>query len=256
MKKLRITFVFVFLVSSFLHAQVSDVFDFLKAIPGAKVVRKDTTSYKEFYILMLPQPVDHNNPAGAKFLQRIYVGYMGKTNPTVIVTEGYGAEYVGPTSATEPTRLLNANQLYVEHRYFGISTPALVDWKYMTAEQDAGDYHAIHQLFGQLFTGKWISTGVSKGGQTAVEYKVFYPEDVDVSIPYVAPLNYCLQDKRIDRHFKHVGTKEDREKIKDLQLYLFKNKKKILPIYQSIAQKHGYVFDMMDIETAFDYSVL
>ena len=121
--------------------------------------------------------------------------------------------------------------MYVEHRYFGPSTPNPVDWKYLTAEQDAGDYHYIRTLFGKVYKGKWIATGVSKGGQTATEYKVFYPDDVDVTIPYVAPINYARLDPRIDEHFKTVGTKEQRKQIKDIQLYLLKNKSHVLCLY-------------------------
>jgi len=237
-------------------AQESEIYKFLKAIPGAEIVKKDTTAFKEFYILMLPQAVDHNNANSPTFKQRIFVGYEGLDRPTVMETEGYGAGWVSSNTMTEPTKLLNANQLYVEHRYFGPSTPNPVDWKYLTAEQDAGDYHYIRKLFGQVYKGKWIATGVSKGGQTATEYKVFYPDDVDVTIPYVAPLNYSRLDPRIDAHFKNVGTREQRKHIQDIQVYLLKNKGAVLPEWSKIADKVGFRFTTIDKESAYDYSVL
>ena len=131
-----------------------------------------------------------------------------------------------------------------------------VDWKYLTAEQDAGDYHYIRTLFGKFYKGKWIATGVSKGGQTATEYKVFYPDDVDATIPYVAPINYSRLDPRIDKHFKIVGTKEQRKHIKDIQMYLLQKKNTVLPEWIKLANKAGFKFTVIDDESAYDYSVL
>jgi hypothetical protein len=256
MKSLRILAFALLILPLLSLAQESELYKFLKAIPGAEVVKKDTTAFNEFYILMLPQAIDHNNPNGQVFKQRLFVGHQGFDKPTVMETEGYGAGWITPNTMSEPTKLLKANQLYVEHRYFGPSTPGPVDWKFLTAMQDAGDYHYIRTLFGQIYKGKWIATGVSKGGQTATEYKVFYPDDVDVTIPYVAPINYARLDKRIDDHFKHVGTKNQRSHIRDIQLYLLKNKYLVLPEWNKIAEKNGFRFTFIDNESAYDYSVL
>jgi len=256
MKLFRLVVIAFILLPYFSIAADSELYKFLKSIPGAEVVKKDTSAYKEFYILMLPQAVDHNNPGGASFKQRVFVGHEGFDKPTVMETEGYGADWVSTNTMSEPTKILKANQLYVEHRYFGPSTPNPVDWKYLTAEQDAGDYHYIRTLFGQIYKGKWIATGVSKGGQTATEYKVFYPQDVDVTIPYVAPINYRRLDPRIDRHFNKVGTKEQRKQIKEIQIYLLKNKSAVLPVWTKIADKAGMKFTTIDTESAYDYSVL
>jgi len=256
MNHLRIL-IFAFILLPFISvAQDSELYKFLKTIPGAEVEKKDTTLFKEFYVVMLPQLVDHNNTSGTIFKQRIFVGHEGFDRPTVMETEGYGAEWMNPNLQSEVTRLLKGNQLYVEHRYFGASTPNPVEWKYLTSEQDAGDYHYIRTLFGQVYKGKWIATGVSKGGQTATAYKVFYPEDVDVTIPYVAPLNYELFDPRIGRHFKTAGTKNQRKHIKDIQVYLLKNKNEVLPEWKKITDKVGFKFTFVDLESAYDYSVL
>jgi hypothetical protein len=256
MKSIRLL-ILVFLVLPIITlARESDLYTFLKSIPGIEIEKKDTTAFKEFYIIMLPQLVDHSNPAGQTFKQRIYIGHEDFGKPTEMETEGYGADWVTPNYKTEITKLLHCNQLYVEHRYFGPSTPSPVDWKYLTAEQDAGDYHYIRTLFGKVYKGKWIASGVSKGGQTATEYKVFYPDDVDVTIPYVAPINYARLDARIDRHFKTVGTKKQRKQIKNIQKYLLKNKATVLPAWEKISDKAGYKFTFIDAESAFDYSVL
>jgi hypothetical protein len=256
MKSLRFLILTCLFLPLLLVAQDSGLYTFLKAIPGAEVEKKDTSAFKEFYIVMLPQLVDHNNPGGASFKQRIFVGHEGFDKPTVMETEGYGAEWVTPKVKTELTRLLKGNQLYIEHRYFGISTPSPIDWKYLTTEQDAGDYHYIRMLFGQFYKGKWVATGVSKGGQTATEYKVFFPNDVDATVPYVAPLNYGKLDPRIDAHFSTVGNKSQRSRIKDIQTYLLRRKSTVLPAWETLANKSGLKFTTVDAESAYDYSVL
>ncbi len=256
MKVSRLLLFLIFILPLSSLAQETELQRFLQSIPGAEVKKVDTTIFGEFYILMLPQAVNHRDPDGPKFKQRIFVGHRGFDRPTVMETEGYGAEWMNGQVVDEPSRILKANQLYVEHRYFGASRPNPVNWKYLTAEQDAGDYHYIRQLFSKVYKGKWIATGVSKGGQTTTEYKVFYPEDVDVSIPYVAPLNYRRLDKRIDRHFRQVGTPECRNQIRKIQDFLLENKKTGLPVYEELCKAAGYTFKIMDPESAFDYSVL
>lgn len=249
-------FILLLVVPLLSTAAESKLLQFLKSIPGAEIKAVDSSAWEEFYIVMFPQPLDHSQPQGETFKQRIFVGHRGFDRPVVMETEGYGAEWMNGFLIDEPATLLNANQIYVEHRYFGASVPKKMDWKYLTAEQDAGDYHAIRTTFGRIYPGKWITTGVSKGGQTAVAYRVFYPDDVDLTIPYVAPMNYKRLDGRINRHFKTVGTEECRKHIIGLQEYYLKNKKELLPLYEKMCIKFGYTFKIMDVESAFDYSVL
>jgi len=256
MKTIRLLILVFLVIPAFTVAQESELFKFLKSIPGIEIEKKDTSAFKEFYVIMLPQLVDHSNPEGSHFKQRIFVGHQGFDKPTVMETEGYDADWMNPKIKTEITRLVKGNQLYIEHRFFGASTPSPVDWKFLTAEQDAADYHYVRILFGQIYKGKWIASGSSKGGQTAVEYKVFYPDDVDVTLPYVAPINYERLDRRIDKHFNTVGTKHDRKQIKDIQFYLLKNKSLVLPEWENIAASAGYKFTFIDQESAYDYSVL
>ena len=125
----------------------------------------------------------------------------------MIVTEGYGAGYaLRPTYREELSELFDANMIFVEHRYFLESTPEPCDWQYLTAENSAEDLHAVTTAFKTLYPGKWISTGISKGGQTSLLYRVFFPDDVDVSVPYVAPLCYAREDGRHEPFLRRVGT--------------------------------------------------
>ena len=41
------------------------------------------------------------------------------------------------------TNLLDANQIMVEHRYFGKSVPDSLDWNYLNIKQSAADHHRI-----------------------------------------------------------------------------------------------------------------
>ena len=48
----------------------------------------------------------------------------------------------------------------------------------------------FHNLFGALkkvLKGKWVMSGVSKGGITTLLQHTFYPNDMDIYVPYSAP---------------------------------------------------------------------
>ena len=49
----------------------------------------------------------------------------------------------------------------------------------------------------------WISAGFSKGGQTAMYYRRFYPNDVKGTICFDSPLNFQQQEERIDAFFQN-----------------------------------------------------
>ena len=117
------------------------------------------------------------------FEQVINLWHRGYDRPTALHTSGYG---VGG-ALTEPTQLIDGNQLSVEHRFFNESTPASKDWSKLTVWQAATDHHRIVAAFKKaLYGGRWVSTGGSKDGMTAVYHRRFYPSDVDATVAYVA----------------------------------------------------------------------
>jgi len=125
-------------------------------------------------------------PAFPVFRSRCCSGVRAD-RPTILVTEGYGAKYAyRPDYREELSQLLDANIVFVEHRYFLGSTPDPRDWRYLTAEASACDLHDVRQLLGAIYPGKWIATGISKGGTTTMLYATFFPGDVDGYVPYVA----------------------------------------------------------------------
>ena len=69
----------------------------------------------------------------------------------------------------------------------------------------ADDEHAIVTALKQVYTGKYISTGGSKGGMTAIFYRRFFPDDVDGTVPYVAPISFEAPDPRYPPFLAAVG---------------------------------------------------
>lgn len=255
MKKFTISFLVLFLfVAGTLAAQDSALLETLKTLPGIEVVGtcRHGQQYSEAYEIKFTQPVDHNKPDGPKFTQRMFIGHAGFDRPMVMSTSGYDA---GGLGGSEPARLLKANLIRIEHRYFGQSVPDPVDWKCLTVWQAASDHHAIVGLFKQIYPGKWISTGASKDGQTAIMFKAYYPGDIDVCIPYVAPLNLSKVDPRIFTFLASVGTPEERQKVYDFQIALFKKKKKIMPLVEEYCAGKKWTFPM-GIDRAYDLNVL
>ena len=216
----------------------------------------ETTEFVEKYVVYFSQPLDHRRPEKGSFGQRVIVAHAGFDRPTVIVTEGYGAAYaLRPGYREELSRLFNANMIFVEHRYFLESTPQPRDWKYLTAENSAEDLHAVTTAFKTLYPGKWISTGISKGGQTSLLYRAFFPDDVDVSVPYVAPLCYGVEDGRHEPFLRQVSTAEERKVIEYFQLEVLKRKSTLLPRFEKYCAEKKYVF-RAPLEEIYDYCVL
>lgn len=229
----------------------------INAISAIKEIRPlETSEFSEKYVTYFTQPLDHRHPEKGSFRQRVIVSHVGFDRPTVIVTEGYGAAYALRSQYREElSKLLNANMIFVEYRYFLESTPEPKDWQYLTAENSADDLHAITTAFKNIYPGKWIATGISKGGQTTLLYRTFYPDDVDISIPYVAPLCYGVEDGRHEPFLYKVSTPENRKKIEDFQLEALKRKATLLPRFEKYCTEKNYSF-RAPIEEIYDYSVL
>ena len=229
----------------------------ISAISAIKEIRPlETSEFSEKYVTYFTQPLDHRHPEKGSFRQRVIVSHVGFDRPTVIVTEGYGAAYALRSQYREElSKLLNANMIFVEYRYFLESTPEPKDWQYLTAENSADDLHAITTAFKNIYPGKWIATGISKGGQTTLLYRTFYPNDVDISVPYVAPLCYGVEDGRHEPFLHKVSTPENRKKIEDFQLEALKRKATLLPRFEKYCTEKNYSF-RAPIEEIYDYSVL
>lgn len=223
-------------------------------LPDVTFKRIETPEgFQSAWELRIRQPLDHKNPGAGYFYQRAFLSHADFSRPLVLCTEGYQRPR---NRIYELTELLSANQIDVEHRYFGESTPDSLDYRYLTLEQVAADLHHIKLLFHQIYAGKWVSTGISKGGQTTIYYRYFYPEDVDLSVPYVAPLNLALEEKRIYEFLDTVGTDECRQRIYQTQVRLLKNRKEVLSKLHWFIHGAGMKFTYLSPEQAFEYAVL
>lgn len=216
-----------------------------------------TNTFQEKYVLKMSQQVDWQDSSKGSFGQRVIVGLKGTDRPTVLVTEGYSASYgLSEDYEEELCKLLNANVVLCEYRYFAESVPQPTNWDYMTVAGSIGDYHHIRQALDSLFPCKWVSTGISKGGQTAMFYRAAYPDDVDAGVSYVAPLNRALQDGRHERFLaKEVGTKPQRKQVKQAMRELMRRKPVLLPRFREYCDRREYRF-ALPTEDVYDYCVL
>ena len=255
MQKTTFHLLFFFLLTS-LNSQAQELLETqLFELPDLIFKKMDTPpdGFEAGYELQIKQALDHKHPEKGYFYQRAFLSHNGFDRPMVIATEGYHRPH---NRIYELTNLLNANQLDVEHRFFGTSLPDSMDYRYLNFEQMAADLHKIDTLFKKIYGGKWVSTGISKGGTSTIFYRYFYPEDVDVSVPYVAPVNYEKEDKRIYEFLKKVGSKECRQAILDYQIRLLKNREKVLPLLRWYGKGANLQFSYLTLEEAFEYAVL
>ena len=229
--------------------------EFLERINAVEVrVLESESIYDKIVEVMIEQPLDHRNPEGEKFTQRLYISHIDPSRPVVFVTAGYHAKYY---YTSEIAAELRCNQVMVEHRYFGRSQPDSLDWHYLDTWQAASDHHRIVQIFKQLYPGKWISTGISKGGQSVMYHSFFYPDDVDARVPYVAPLNYSIEDERIYNFLDQVGSAADRRKVKRFQKIALKYQERYLPAFREFSENNRYTYEITGgIEKAYEYCVL
>ena len=253
-----------FTAAIFLSADVlaqTDSTEFMKnlcALPGVSEVKKlETTRFPEKYVLKIRQNLDTDNAEAGTFNQRVIVGYVGEDRPTVIVTEGYNADYaMSPSYIEELSDLFDANMVFCEYRYFGESMPKPTDWNFLTVENSLGDLHNVNTTFRKLFKGKWISTGISKGGQTTMFYRTYYPNDVDVSVSYVAPLNKSVEDGRHEPFLSdEVGTKKERKAVHNAQLEMFKRKSSLVEMLEKKVKADGLNFNQ-PLDEIFDYELM
>jgi len=218
----------------------------VKRIPG------DSTLFLEAYELQFSQPLDHGRAGGPTFPQKVFLCHAATDKPVVLSTEGYSAPW---NHTAEPTKILKCNQVTVEHRYFATSRPDSLLWEYLTVKQSADDLHEVVTALKKIYRGPWVSTGVSKGGQTALLYRYFYPADVSVSIPYVAPVNIAQEDPRPMEFLRHVGPDSCREKMRRFQIAMLAEEDRMLPKLEEHAKDRGYTFSL-GLRKMYEFAVL
>jgi len=230
----------------------------LLELPGVVNVESIPSNmhFRGKYKIMLAQPLDHNNPEKGHFHQRMYLLHKDFEKPMVVTTEGYAGDYGAyPFYENELDGIVDGNEILIEHRYFSQSTPEQINWDYLTVENAAADHHKIIETFKNLYHDKWISTGISKGGQTALYHNYYYPDDADLCIPYVAPMNYAVEDGRHEPFIEKNGSKKEQKAVKNFQIEVLKRRGNIMPMFLSHIEEKGYTF-RIPIEEVYDFCVL
>ena len=245
-----LTLAFLFIFNGF---KAQDLESMLFDLPDVAFKKVESNDERPTYEVMVRQYLDHDNPEKGTFYQKVYLSHAGFDRPTVIVTEGYERPR---NRVYELSELLGANQVQVEHRYFGKSMPDSLDYDYLNLKQACADLHKVNELFRNLYQGKWVSTGISKGGSTTIFYRYFHPNDVDVSVPYVAPLNREYEDKRIYDFLGDVGSKECRDKLLAFQKRILKAREEVLPLLHFYGLGARLKFTYLNEEEAFEFAVL
>jgi hypothetical protein len=254
MQRIILSGLFLVLNLALLQSQTSDLRERQLNLPGVRIqtITPDTGD-GDVYELMVRQPVDHTDTLKGFFHQKVFLNHVGYDRPAVIITEGYNRNR---PRTYELTKLLNANQVQVEHRYFGKSMPDSLNYRYLNLRQATADLHHVRELLGEVYPQKWISTGISKGGATTIFYRYFYPDDVTVSVPYVAPINRAYEESRLYTFLDTIGSDACRADIKAFQRRILSEREEILPLltFYSLGARTKYTY--VSMEEAFEYAVL
>jgi hypothetical protein len=231
----------------------TDVLAYLQSIPGMTAVeRPSRVPGTRFFVLQYEQPVDHERPNERGFQQRLTLLHRSASAPMVLHLSGYGIAEVPRASQMELTAVLGANQLTVEHRFFGPSTPQPKTWHHLTIQQSAEDHHRIIQAIRPFYPGRWLSTGGSKGGMTAVYHRYFHPNDVDVTVPYVAPNSFDDVDPRYVPFVESRGTPECRQKLHQFQRTVLQRREQLAPYLAA----SGATYDSLGLDRALEFGTL
>lgn len=226
-------------------ASTADIKDRIASVPGVKnLVERAAPAGYRFFTMTFTQPSDHDDPSQGTFDQRITLLHKDVARPMVMYTSGY---YVSSNpSRSEPTQIVDGNQLSMEYRFFAPSIPASPNWaKELTIKQAAADQHRIIEAFKAIYAKNWLTTGGSKGGMTATYHRAFYPKDVSGTIPYVAPNDVVDTDDVYNAFLDQVGTKGCRNDLTALQRKVLMNRAWFEERTAKDAAAYGYTWDIV-----------
>jgi hypothetical protein len=229
----------------------------LRGLPGVHDVTAMPTQSLgyTYFVIHFEQKVDHNNPSSPTFLQEVSLLHHDEINyPMVVHTSGYWDYY--RDRVVELTGLLGANQISIEHRYFGESRPIPTDWSKLTIEQMAADQHAIISALKRVYDGKFLTTGGSKGGMTAIYHRRFYPDDVDGTVPYVAPISFGAPDPRYAPFLDTLGSDTCRQQVRAVATEMLANRRSvILDKAQTQAQTSNFYYNRVPLGPAVESAI-
>jgi hypothetical protein len=260
MKKniLKEFFSILIFIPFFFQSKAQELLPILKVKFGIdNVTFKDSSAFKEYYAIKFRQPIDHSDTTKGFFMQRVLLGHNDSSKPMVIETSGYELlPYQTILYKAEPVKILDANQLIVEDRYYGQSIPDNINKTWLNFEQITADYHAIKLAFSDIYRSQWMTTGGSKGGLSALNYSFYYPNDMAASFVYVAPVLKGPEDGRVTGFLKEKRSTETGQKLLEIQKHLLQRKSILLPAFLEILKLSDLDIGTMDPETLYDFAVL
>lgn len=233
-----------------------DILDRLLAVPGVKLVEEKPYDGYRYFVMTYKQAIDHHHPDKGTFEQRFTVLHKDTDRPTVLYTGGYNVSTT--PSRSEPTRIVDGNQISLEYRYFTPSRPDPADWSKLDIWQAASDEHALFKALKPIYGKRWLTTGGSKGGMTATYFERFYPKDMDGVVAYVAPNDVVNnEDSAYDKFFTTVGSKSCRDRLDGVQREALVRRKALEKKYASAAKDNGWTFKTVgSIDKAYEAVVL
>ncbi|AXG77974.1 S28 family serine protease [Streptomyces paludis] len=234
----------------------TDIKDRILAIPGMSLIQEKPYTGYRYFVLNYTQPVDHRHPSKGTFQQRVTLLHKDTSRPTVFFTSGYNVS-TNP-GRSEPTRIVDGNQVSLEYRFFTPSRPQPADWSKLDIWQAASDQHRVFTALKKIYPRNWLATGGSKGGMTATYYERFYPRDMDGVVAYVAPNDVVNKDdSAYDRFFERVGTKECRDKLTAVQREALIRRVPLQKKYRAWAEREGATFTTVGtLDKAYEAVVL
>ncbi|MFD9353325.1 S28 family serine protease [Streptomyces sp. NPDC060031] len=237
-------------------AAATDIKDQILGIPGMSLIEEKPYPGYRFFVLNYEQPVDHRAPWKGTFKQRLTLLHKDVSRPTVFFTSGYNVN-TSPRRS-EPTTIVDGNQVSLEYRFFTPSRPDPANWANLDIWQAASDQHRIFTALKKIYNKNWLATGGSKGGMTATYFERFYPRDMDGVVAYVAPNDVVnKEDSAYDRFFSKVGTKECRDKLNAVQREALVRREPLEAKYAAAAAENGWTFNTVGtLDKAYEAVVL
>jgi hypothetical protein len=232
-----------------------DILDQLRAIPGVTANELPTSNQGyHYYVLQFTQQVDHNDASAGVFQQEVSLLHRDVNAAMIVHTSGYWDYYLD--RKVELTNLLAANQISIEHRFFGTSRPSPADWTKLTIEQMANDEHVIVTALRTIYDGPFVSTGGSKGGMTAIYFRRFFPDDVDGTVPYVAPISFGAPDARYTPFMDTLGPAACRQQVRDVATEMLAHRRAAIEsLTTTQAQQKGYQYRRIAIGPAVESAI-
>lgn len=248
------TIILVLLISNNLIAQTS-IKEKLNKIEGLRISEiYAKEGFTACFKILIKQPIDHSDTTKGFFYQKIYLSHKSVDKPMMMSINGYDCF---SNQISDWTTVLDANQIFIEHRYFGESRPDTLDYEYLSISSAAKDLHRIKEVFSEIYKKGWMSVGHSKGGLTALSYRYFFPNDVDATIALSTSVKTTKCDSSFFHYIDSLNTTQGcAKKLEAFQELLLTHKKEIVPYLEDYLKMAGKEFSQLGLTTIYEIAVL